>query len=343
MYNHIGGIRMIKFVDVSKTYEDSDTHALNNITLDIEDGEFVFIVGSSGAGKSTLLKLIMREQIPTSGDIIVDDQVINKLPRKDVPFFRRKMGMVYQDFRLIDKMNVFENIAFAMRVIGKSQSEIKPRVKHILKLVGLEHKINVRPSQLSGGEQQRVSLARAIVNKPKIVIADEPTANVDAEMSREIIKLLKKINNDGTTVLVVTHDKEIVNEVGGRIVEIKKGRVVSDSGPKKALSDDDVSNSKPIQNNYNTADDKQNDISLLNKVKPHNEQLTDNIQTVTRIEGDDTLTDNNCPKTCDESTGQDAESTNLKDDLSQDVLDVTKYDSLIQEIKAEQIKKSAEQ
>lgn len=184
---------MIKFVNVSKNYEDSDTHALRKTSLTIDDGEFVFIVGSSGAGKSTLLKLIMREQLPTSGDIIIDDRVINKLSRKEVPYLRRKMGMVYQDFRLIDKMNVFDNVAFAMRVIGASPTEIRKRVPFILKLVGLEHKIKVRPSQLSGGERQRVSLARAIVNKPRVVIADEPTANVDFDMSIGIIKLLKKI------------------------------------------------------------------------------------------------------------------------------------------------------
>ena len=233
---------MIKFINVSKTYEDSDTHAIKGISFNIDDGEFVFIVGPSGAGKSTLLKLIMREQVPTQGDIIIDEQTINKLKRREVPYLRRKMGMVYQDFRLIEKMNVFDNVAFAMRVIGASSSEIKERVTQILKMVGLEHKMFVRPSQLSGGEQQRVSLARALANKPKILIADEPTANVDAEMSFEIMKILKKINKMGTTVLVVTHDKELVNRFGGRIMEIERGKVISDSGvPEKSeLSEDTV-------------------------------------------------------------------------------------------------------
>ena len=235
---------MIKFDNVSKTYTDSDTHALKKVNLEIDDGEFVFIVGSSGAGKSTLLKLITRENIPSEGDIIIDDEVINKLKRKQVPYLRRKMGMVYQDFRLIDKMNVFDNVAFAMRVIGEKPNVIKERVNYILKLVGLEHKIYVRPSQLSGGEQQRVSLARAIVNKPKLLIADEPTANIDAALSVDIMELLKKVNSDGTTVIVVTHDKELVNRFGGRIIEIEKGKVIADSkskdtnkGNKKSQSD----------------------------------------------------------------------------------------------------------
>lgn len=225
---------MIEFENVSKTYTDSDTDALVDINLTIDDGEFVFIVGSSGAGKSSLLKLITRENIPSKGNIKIDGEIINTLKRKEVPYLRRKMGMVYQDFRLIDKMNVFDNVAFAMRVIGEKPSVIKKRVEYILKLVGLEHKIFVRPSQLSGGEQQRVSLARAIVNKPKLLIADEPTANIDAELSVEIMELLKKVNSDGTTVLVVTHDRELVNRFGGRIIELDKGKVVFDSGVSKA-------------------------------------------------------------------------------------------------------------
>lgn len=258
---------MIQFVNVSKDYEDSDTHALRKTSLTINDGEFVFIVGSSGAGKSTLLKLIMREQLPTSGDIIIDDQVINRLSRKEVPYLRRKMGMVYQDFRLIDKMNVFDNVAFAMRVIGASPSEIRKRVPFILKLVGLEHKIKVRPSQLSGGERQRVSLARAIVNKPKVVIADEPTANVDFDMSIGIIKLLKKINEDGTTVIVVTHDKDIVKEVGGRIIELDQGRVISDTG----ASQPEHSHNQ----NGDNADDSENSSELLNDAKKNNADKTE--------------------------------------------------------------------
>lgn len=227
---------MIEFENVSKTYTDSDTDALIDINLTIDDGEFVFIVGSSGAGKSSLLKLITRENIPSKGNIKIDGEIINTLKRREVPYLRRKMGMVYQDFRLIDKMNVFDNVAFAMRVIGEKPSVIKKRVEYILKLVGLEHKIFVRPSQLSGGEQQRVSLARAIVNKPKLLIADEPTANIDSDLSVEIMELLKKVNSDGTTVLVVTHDRELVNRFGGRIIELDKGKVVFDSGVSKTDS-----------------------------------------------------------------------------------------------------------
>ncbi len=298
---------MIKFVNVSKDYEDSDTHALRKTSLTINDGEFVFIVGSSGAGKSTLLKLIMREQLPTSGDIIIDDQVINKLSRKEVPYLRRKMGMVYQDFRLIDKMNVFDNVAFAMRVIGASPSEIRKRVPFILKLVGLEHKIKVRPSQLSGGERQRVSLARAIVNKPKVVIADEPTANVDFDMSIGIIKLLKKINEDGTTVIVVTHDKDIVKEVGGRIIELDQGRVISDTG----ASQPEHSHNQ----NSDNADDSENSSELLNDAK-----------------------DDNVDKT-EDNAEQKSENTYAVTQEKEELLDMDRYDRLISEITAEQTDK----
>lgn len=298
---------MIKFVNVSKDYEDSDTHALRKTSLTINDGEFVFIVGSSGAGKSTLLKLIMREQLPTSGDIIIDDQVINKLSRKEVPYLRRKMGMVYQDFRLIDKMNVFDNVAFAMRVIGASPSEIRKRVPFILKLVGLEHKIKVRPSQLSGGERQRVSLARAIVNKPKVVIADEPTANVDFDMSIGIIKLLKKINEDGTTVIVVTHDKDIVKEVGGRIIELDQGRVISDTG----ASQPEHSHNQ----NSDNADDSENSSELLNDAKNDNADKTE------------------------DNAEQKSENTYAVTQEKEELMDMDRYDRLISEITAEQTDK----
>lgn len=259
---------MIKFDNVSKTYTDSDTHALKKVNLEIDDGEFVFIVGSSGAGKSTLLKLITRENIPSEGDIIIDDEVINKLKRKQVPYLRRKMGMVYQDFRLIDKMNVFDNVAFAMRVIGEKPNVIKERVNYILKLVGLEHKVYVRPSQLSGGEQQRVSLARAIVNKPKVLIADEPTANIDAELSVDIMELLKRVNSDGTTVIVVTHDKELVNRFGGRIVEIDKGMVIADSKSKDTNKGNEESQSDYKNKEENTDLSKYD--NLIQEIKSEN-------------------------------------------------------------------------
>ena len=221
---------MIEFVNVSKTYEDNNTHAVSNISMKIDDGEFVFLVGPSGSGKSTILKLIMREQLPTCGDIIIDGDVINKLKRRHVPYLRRKMGMVYQDFRLIERMNVFNNVAFAVRAVGGSYEDINERVPKVIKMVGLESKMEERPSQLSGGEQQRVSLARALVNNPKILIADEPTANVDYDMSVEIIKILKDIKQRGTTVIVVTHDKSLVELFGGRVIELSHGSIVRDNG-----------------------------------------------------------------------------------------------------------------
>ncbi len=302
---------MIKFINVSKTYEDSDTHAINGISFNIDDGEFVFIVGQSGAGKSTLLKLIMREQVPTQGDIIIDDQTINKLKRRQVPYLRRKMGMVYQDFRLIEKMNVFDNVAFAMRVIGASQSEIKERVTQILKVVGLEHKMFVRPSQLSGGEQQRVSLARAIANKPKILIADEPTANVDTNMSLEIMKILKKINKFGTTVIVVTHDKELVNRFGGRIMEIEKGKVIFDSGAVEKT--DDVPEDSVAEN---APDNTENKADTDEKVSDNDIAEQEKAEAVTEAEN----------KTEDKENAE---------EISPE-LDANKYDDLIQEIKSEQ-------
>ena len=194
---------MIEFQNVSKTYPNG-THALQNVSLSIEKGEFVFIVGASGAGKSTFLKLIMHEETPTSGEIIINGNKLSKLRRRDVPYLRRHMGIVFQDFRLIEKMTVFDNVAFAMRAVGESTATIKKRVPYVLNLVGLSDKMKNKPSELSGGEQQRVSLARALVNNPEIIVADEPTGNVDPELSHEIIELLNEINAMGTTVLVVT-------------------------------------------------------------------------------------------------------------------------------------------
>lgn len=223
---------MIQFKNVSKTYENSSrvSHALNDVNITINDKEFVFILGASGAGKSTFLKLIMREELPTEGDIILDDKSLVKTRRGKVPYLRRKMGIVFQDFRLIEKMTVFDNVAFAMRVIGAPSKKIKKRVLYVLDLVGLRHKVNSHPSELSGGEKQRVSLARALVNAPDIIIADEPTGNIDPEMSVEIMSLLMEINKHGTTVLVVTHEHELVQQFEGRVIVLDKGRVVSDSG-----------------------------------------------------------------------------------------------------------------
>lgn len=219
---------MIEFINVSKTYP-SGTHALNDISLTIDKGDFVFIVGASGAGKSTFLKLIMHEEEATKGEIVINDKKLSKLKRRQVPYLRRHMGIVFQDFRLIDKMTVFDNVAFAMRAVGATTATIKKRVPYILKLVGLGDKLKSRPSELSGGEQQRVSLARALVNNPEIIIADEPTGNVDPEMSYEIIELLSEINRQGTTVLVVTHEHDLVRHFNKRVIEIEKGRIIGDT------------------------------------------------------------------------------------------------------------------
>ncbi len=219
---------MIDFENVSKTYPNG-THALSNVNLHIERGEFVFIVGASGAGKSTFLKLIMREELPTSGEIIINGNKLSKLKKRDVPYLRRHMGIVFQDFRLIDKMNVFDNVAFAMRAVGENTATVKKRVPYVLDLVGLKDKMKDKPSELSGGEQQRVSLARALVNNPEIIVADEPTGNIDPELSHEIIELLTRINAMGTTVLVVTHEHELVREFNQRVIAIDKGKVIADS------------------------------------------------------------------------------------------------------------------
>ncbi len=230
--------KIIEFNNVSKFY-DSQTHALNDVNISIEKGEFAFIVGASGAGKSTFLKLIMHEETPSEGTIVVNGTEVTNLKRKKIPYLRRNMGIVFQDFRLIEKMTVYDNVAFAMRAIGASPAEVKERVPYILGLVGLSHKLNNRPSELSGGEQQRVSLARALVNNPAIIIADEPTGNIDPEMSYEIIELLAKINEEsGTTILVVTHEHELVKQFNKRVIEIEKGRVINDTNGAFALFED---------------------------------------------------------------------------------------------------------
>ncbi len=229
---------MINFDNVSKTYPNG-THALHDITLHIDKGEFVFIVGASGAGKSTFLKLIMREETPTSGEITINGNKLSKLKKRHVPYLRRHMGFVFQDFRLIEKMNVFDNVAFAMRAVGESSAVIKKRVPYVLDLVGLKDKLKDRPSELSGGEQQRVSLARALVNNPEIIVADEPTGNIDPELSHEIIELLTRINSMGTTVLVVTHEHELVREFNQRVITIDKGRIVSDTADEKTYGGDE--------------------------------------------------------------------------------------------------------
>lgn len=222
---------MIEFKNVSKTY-DNGTNALRDVSIKIEDGEFVFIVGSSGAGKSTFLKIIMREQVANSGSVIINNYNLNKIKKRDIPKFRRTMGIVFQDFRLIPNMTVYDNVAFAMRVIGAKEKDIRKRVPYVLSLVGLTSKARQLPTQLSGGEQQRVALARALVNNAGIIIADEPTGNIDPEMSYEIVDLLNHINANGTTVVMVTHEHELVRRFNHRVITINQGQVVSDTAAK---------------------------------------------------------------------------------------------------------------
>ena len=219
---------MIEFRNVSKTYE-TGNRALKNITLRIKDGEFVFVVGRSGSGKSTLIRLITRELKSTEGSIIVNGRVLEQLKAREIPGYRRSLGIVFQDFRLLNDRNVYENIAFAQRVIGASPSRIKENVPEILKLTGLSAKYKNMPNQLSGGEQQRVAIARALINKPSVILADEPTGNLDEKNSEEIMNLLYEINAMGTTVVVITHSKSIVEASGKRVISMNKGSIVSDS------------------------------------------------------------------------------------------------------------------
>ena len=219
---------LIEFKNVTKVYEDTGTKALSDLNINIENGEFVFIIGASGAGKSTFLKLMMREQVPTSGSIRVNNYDLNVMKKKDISYFRRSIGIVFQDFRLIPSMNVYDNIAYAMRVIGTKESAIRKRVPYLLGLVGLNSKARSHPNQLSGGEQQRVALARALANNASMIIADEPTGNIDQKMSYEIVDLLNHINADGTTVIMVTHDYHLVKTFNHRVITIKNGCVESD-------------------------------------------------------------------------------------------------------------------
>ena len=218
---------MITLENVSKSYAKGQP-ALNDVSLHIDKGEFVFIVGNRGSGKSTLIKLLLKELEPTSGTIIVNDQNLGKMKRRKVPKYRRGVGVVFQDFRLLKDRNVYENVAFAQRVIERPNRVIKKRVPEILTLVGLAEKYKSFPRELSGGEQQRVALARALVNRPNILLADEPTGNLDPKNSLEIMKLLEEINERGTTVLVVTHNREIVNSFRKRVITMRKGVIVSD-------------------------------------------------------------------------------------------------------------------
>jgi cell division ATP-binding protein ftsE len=219
---------LIEFRNVSKYYENTSTDAIKNISLKIRNGEFVFIVGQSGAGKSTLTKLMIAEQKPTSGEVLINGYKVHELKRKEIPYFRRGIGMVFQDFRLLENKTVYENVAFAMQIVGATSRQVRRKVPEVLSSVGLAAKAKSYPGQLSGGEQQRVAVARALVNNPSVIIADEPTGNLDPTISKEILQMLAEINKNGTTVIVVTHDKELVNTLQKRVVALDAGQIVSD-------------------------------------------------------------------------------------------------------------------
>ncbi len=228
---------MITLENVSKSYS-TGAPALNNVNIQIEAGEFIFVVGDSGSGKSTFIKLLLRELLPTSGRIEVNGQNVAKLKRKEIPKYRRNLGVVFQDFRLLKDRNVYENVAFAQRVVQIPNKQIKKNVPSMLSVVGLAGKYKAKPRQLSGGEQQRVALARALVNSPPILLADEPTGNLDPKNSWEIMKLLEEINAKGTTVVVVTHNREIVNAMKKRVVTMNKGVIVSDEKEGSYIDED---------------------------------------------------------------------------------------------------------
>ena len=227
---------MIKFENVSKLYE-NNVKALSNVDVEIDKGEFVFLVGPSGSGKSTFIRMLLKEVEPSTGTITVGKNKLDKVTRKQIPYYRRKIGMVFQDFRLIPTLNVFENVAFAMKIIEASPKEIRRRVPMVLSLVGLSHKYKMFPNELSGGEQQRVSLARAIVNNPSVLIADEPTGNLDPETAKEIMDLLVDINKSGTTIVMASHAKEIVDSMKKRVIAIEGGRIVRDE--KRGMYEDE--------------------------------------------------------------------------------------------------------
>ena len=220
---------MIEISNVSKTYE-TGNKAIKDVSLTIDDGEFVFVVGRSGSGKSTLMKLLLKELEPTRGRIVLNDMDLGKMPRRYIPKYRRRLGVVFQDFRLLKDRTVFENVAFAQRVIGVPPRVIRETVPEMLRLVGLSSKYKAYPRQLSGGEQQRVAIARALINDPEVLLADEPTGNLDSFNTHEIMRLLEEINQRGTTVIVVTHSQEMVDEMNKRIITMERGSVISDVG-----------------------------------------------------------------------------------------------------------------
>ena len=218
---------MIRLKDVEKCYANG-AKAINGISLEIEDGEFVFLVGPSGSGKSTIIKMLTGEIGPTAGRIMINGYNMTNISSRQVPYMRRTIGVIFQDFRLLEKKNVYENMVFAMRAVGAPLGEIKRRIPYVLELVGLENKTRRLPGELSGGQQQRVAIARALVNNPETIIADEPTGNLDPERSFEIMSLLERINDLGTTMLVVTHEKDLVNRFSKRVIALEKGQIVSD-------------------------------------------------------------------------------------------------------------------
>ena len=218
---------MIRLIDVHKEYENG-TEALKGMDLRIDDGEFVFLVGPSGSGKSTIIKLLTGEVRATSGRVMVNGYNLGNIRNWQIPYMRRTLGVIFQDFRLIDKKTVGQNLEFAMRVIGASRREMRRRIPYVLDLVGLKDKLDAHPNELSGGEQQRVAIARALINNPQMIIADEPTGNLDPQRSLEIMTLLERINSMGTTMLIVTHEKELVNRFSKRVVAIEKGKMISD-------------------------------------------------------------------------------------------------------------------
>lgn len=219
---------MIEFYNITKAYKGTEEHALYDVSFHIKKGEFVFLIGETGAGKTTATRLMLKEELSDSGDIFVNGTDVNMLKRKELPFFRRKIGTVFQDFRLLPYKTVFQNVAFAMEITGTPKRNIEHMVPQILELAGLSHKANSMPSQLSGGEQQRTALARAMANNPPILIADEPTGNLDPAASAEVMDILERFNRRGTTVLVATHAKEIVDRMQKRVIELNRGRIVRD-------------------------------------------------------------------------------------------------------------------
>ena len=218
---------MIRLIDAEKVY-DNGTRALKGVSFTVDDGEFVFLVGPSGSGKSTIIKMLTGEIGPTAGRIMINGYNMTNISSRQVPYMRRTIGVIFQDFRLLEKKNVYENMVFAMRAVGAPLGEIKRRIPYVLELVGLENKTRRLPGELSGGEQQRVAIARALVNNPETIIADEPTGNLDPERSFEIMSLLERINDLGTTMLVVTHEKDLVNRFSKRVIALEKGQIVSD-------------------------------------------------------------------------------------------------------------------